>query len=92
MEITPLTLRAMLADAAEIGATNALIKVGELKPWISKAEAYRRYGMRTVNKWIEAGLIKLSKPTPNSVKRHINVQEIEAVNKAYNKPIYNNGN
>ena len=44
MEITPLTLRTMLADAAELGAQTALTNAGLIKPWISKAEAFRLCG------------------------------------------------
>ncbi|GAB1462202.1 hypothetical protein [Pedobacter sp.] len=88
MEITPLTLRRMLADAAELGAQTALANAGVIKPWISKAEAYRRYGERTVKRWLDEDLIKLRASTPSAVKRHINLKEIEEVNKAYNTPIY----
>ncbi|WP_026902962.1 hypothetical protein [Pedobacter glucosidilyticus] len=88
MEITLLTLRNMLADAAEIGAQTALTKAGLIKPWISKAEAFRRYGEKTVKRWIAEGQVKLRYPSINAVKKHINLEEIEAVNKAYNTPIY----
>jgi hypothetical protein len=88
IQLTVLQLRALLSDAAELGATNALIKVGSLKPWISKTEAYRRFGTKTVNRWLIEGLIKLRSSTPNAVKKHINLMEIETVNKAYNTPLY----
>lgn len=89
MQITLLVLRNMLADAAELGAQNALTRAGLIKPWISKADAFRRYGERTVRRWIAEGLVKPCLSTPNAVKKHINLKEIEAINKAYNTPIYN---
>ncbi|MBC7655086.1 MAG: hypothetical protein H7098_11510 [Oligoflexus sp.] len=88
MEITLLTLRSMLADAAELGAQTALTKAGLIKPWISKAEAFRRYGERTVKRWIAEGLVKPCSPSPNAVKKHISLKDIEEVNKAYNTPFY----
>lgn len=78
----------MLADAAELGAQTALTKAGLIKPWISKAEAFRRFGERTVKRWLAEGQVQLRSPSPNAVKKHINLKEIEEVNKAYNTPIY----
>lgn len=90
MQLSPFELRSLLKDASELGAQTALTKAGLIKPWISKSDAYRRYGTCTVNRWLSEGLIKLRTSTPNAVKKHINLKEIEEVNKAYNTPIYQN--
>lgn len=92
MEISTFELRILLKDAAEIGAQAALSKAGILKEWISKAEAYRRYGERTVQRWISEGKVKPRRPSPNAVKAFINLQEIETVNKAFNTPVYQSWN
>jgi len=47
----------MLCTAAEIGAKNALRVMGIDKTQISKAEAYRRYSRRRVDRWVREGKI-----------------------------------
>jgi hypothetical protein len=89
MEISLLVLRNMLADAAELGAKTALKEAGLIKPWITRAEANRRFGEGTVNRWIAEDLIKLRKSDPNSAKKFISIDDIEAVNKAFKTPLYN---
>ncbi|MCY1518618.1 hypothetical protein D9M68_533400 [compost metagenome] len=78
----------LLRDAAEMGAVNALSRAGILKPHMSIAEAKRMYGVRTVDRWIKEGKVKLRLSSPNATKRHIVRSEIEAVAKAVNRPIY----
>lgn len=51
-------LRALLADAAEMGAMKALSQSGALKPYLSKAEAYKIYGRRNIDRWIKENLIE----------------------------------
>lgn len=77
----------MLSDAAEMGAKKALQEAGVLKPWLSKAEAYRKYGERTVKRWITERKIIPKLPSPNSVKKFISREEIEALAKSL-KPLY----
>ena len=67
----------MLATAAEIGASSALINAGITKTQIYKAEAYRRYGRRSIDKWIEQRLILPIQREKNSV--FINVKELDAI-------------
>lgn len=91
MEVTmPQNLLAsLLADAAEMGANNALAKAGLLKPYMSKADAYRKYGTRTVQRWLKEGRIQLKKSSPGATKLMIERSQIEAVEKSTNKPVYN---
>ena len=49
----------LLSKAFEIGYTKAVVDYGDLKPQMSKNEAYQRYGRKTVDRWINEGLIKL---------------------------------
>lgn len=51
-------LHRVLADAFRIGYEKATIDCGNLKPYLSMAEAYRKYGRRVVNGWINEGLIE----------------------------------
>lgn len=50
-------LRQMLSTAAEMGAKNALREMGVDKTQISKAEAYRRYSRRRIDRWVREGKI-----------------------------------
>ncbi len=50
-------LRQMLSTAAEMGAKNALRDMGVDKTQISKAEAYRRYSRRRIDRWVRKGKI-----------------------------------
>ncbi|NQU55164.1 MAG: hypothetical protein HQ522_21815 [Bacteroidetes bacterium] len=47
----------MLSSAANLGAKNALREMGVDKTQISKAEAYRRYSRRRIDRWIKEGKI-----------------------------------
>jgi len=91
MEVTmpQYLLASLLKDAAEMGATNALTQAGLLKPFMSIAEAKRKYGARTLQRWIKEGKIKLRKESPASIKFKILRSEIDALEKASSKPIYN---
>lgn len=57
IQLQELQLRQMLSTAAEIGAKNALRIMGVDKSQVSKAEAYRRYSRRRVDRWVREGKI-----------------------------------
>ena len=61
MELEIYELKNLLADAAEIGATKALVKVGALSETVSRREAYRQYGEGVVKRWIEEGILEVRK-------------------------------
>ena len=56
-QIDEFQLRQMLSSAANLGAKNALREMGVDKTQISKAEAYRRYSRRRVDRWVKEGKI-----------------------------------
>lgn len=62
-------LAQMLQGAAELGGIVALTEVGQLRPYLSKAEAYRKYGRGVVDNWIAEGVITEKQDTPNSKVR-----------------------
>jgi len=57
VELHEFQLRQMLSTAAEMGAKNALREMGVDKTQISKAEAYRRYSRRRIDRWVKEGKI-----------------------------------
>lgn len=53
-------LREIMEKASFLGATQALVSVNKIPQYISKAEAYRRFGgRRKVEKWIVEGILKV---------------------------------
>lgn len=83
MEITLTisSLRMILSYAAELGAKSALTKTGHLKPYLKKSEAFRKFGRKNVEKWIELKLITPRKDGNHSATWRIDFLEIEALGK-----------
>ncbi|MEN5196964.1 hypothetical protein [Sphingobacterium faecium] len=80
--LTPLQLQTLLRDAAEMGAKSVLTETGQIKPYLKRAAAFRRYGRKNVQHWIGLGLIASGKKKPTSKSWRIGRMEIEAVNKS----------
>ncbi len=59
-------LAQMLQGAAELGGIVALTEVGKLKPYLSKAEAYRKYGRGKVDNWIKMGAVEEHQDFPGA--------------------------
>ncbi len=83
-------LRDILTDAAKLGATAALAGAGLLKPYLSKAEAYRLYGRYKVDKWIRMQMVSVNQDLGNNDKGRIDRVEIEAVASSQNLATYIN--
>lgn len=62
-------LAQMLQGAAELGGIVALTEVGQLKPYLSKSEAYRKYGRGVVDGWISEGVVDEHQDGPNTKVR-----------------------
>lgn len=75
-QIHEFQLRQMLSSAANLGAKNALREMGVDKTQISKAEAYRRYSRRRIDRWIKEGKIT---PIKSKVSVMFNSSELEAI-------------
>ncbi len=71
-------LQQMLNTAAELGASNVLVELGLNKTKITKAEAYRRYTRRLIDKWVRE-----CKVTPVKIEGTtlLDVKELELVSK-----------
>jgi hypothetical protein len=79
MEIELHELKTLLQDAAEMGAKKALSEIGLAKTYLNKAECYRMYGRRNVDKWIEQGTLR---PVKQGKSSRYNRSEIEAISKS----------
>ena len=73
----------LLQAGAELGAIIALIKVGKLKPYITKAEAYRLYGRKNIERWLDEGLLTPRKDGYHSAGWRIDRLEAELIVKAH---------
>lgn len=81
-------LTELLEQAAEMGAKHALIQNGLLKPYLKKSEAYRQYGRRNVEHWIDDGLVNPRKDGDHSAAWRLDRLELEAIAKSDELIIY----
>ena len=88
--ITEIEYRNALIDAAEVGATKALMDAGALKPYLKLREAQRLYGKAVVNRWISEGLITTIKDGERTASVRIDRLEIQTVAKTCNMATYQN--
>ena len=82
MQLTTFQIHQIFRTAAELGAVIALVKAGKLKPYLTKAEAFRFYDRKNVERWIREGLVKARKDGDNSAAWRIDRIEIETIVKA----------
>ncbi|MEH3115735.1 hypothetical protein [Pedobacter terrae] len=82
IQISIYILEKLLEEAAEMGGRVALSRIGKLKPYLKKAEAFRLYGRRNVERWIAKGLVTARKDGSHSASWRIEWLEIESVSKA----------
>jgi hypothetical protein len=71
-----------LLAAAELGALKALITTGQLKPYLKKSEAFRRYGRKNVEHWISQGLLTPRKDGGHSAGWRIDRLEAAIIDQA----------
>lgn len=69
----------VIQDIVKITTHKVLIETGQLKPFISQNEAFRRYGRTTVERWIKEGLVKLIKDGDKNCDKRIDRVQIESV-------------
>jgi hypothetical protein len=77
----PHILTRVIDAAAELGAIQALVQTGQLKPYLKKAEAFRLYGRKQVEHWIAEGAITLRKDGDHSAAWRIDRMEVEVLAK-----------
>ena len=82
-QISTRQLQLFFQSAAELGAIAALMSTGKIKPYLKKAEAFRLYGRKNIEHWIDQGLITPRKDGDHSACWRIDRLEAEALDKAY---------
>lgn len=86
--LTSHQLQLLLQDAAEMGAIQALSKIGKVRPYLKKSQAFRRYGRKNVEYWIALGLITPRKDGGNSATWRIDRLVAEALSKSHDAMRY----
>ena len=87
-ELSQMELSNMLTEAAEMGAKRAYIHLGIIKPYMSKAEAFKMYGRANVDRWIKENLIVPIKDGNYSAKLRLDRIKLEMVSKTANRHTY----
>jgi hypothetical protein len=72
----------LLQTGAELGAMIALIKTGKIKPYITKAQAFRLHGRKNIECWLNEGLLTTRKDGDHSAAWRIDRLELELIVKA----------
>ncbi|WP_139125753.1 MerR family transcriptional regulator [Arcticibacter eurypsychrophilus] len=72
-------LRALMVDAAEVGAKKAITDLGISKPFISKAEACKLFGRATVENWMNKKLIQPQRDQSGKFTYRISRLELDAL-------------
>ncbi len=78
-QLSPVVIERLLKCGAELGAIKALTEAGKLKPYLKKAEAFRLYGRKQVEHWINDGLITPRKDGDHSAAWRICRLEIASI-------------
>ncbi len=79
IDCTPGQFQELIANAVNIGYQKALVENGQLKAYLSKADAYRKYGRRQVDRWIREKLVTKVKDGTNSSSIRLDRTELETV-------------
>ena len=74
IELAPYQLKALLEDCAKLATLRTLCELGKLKPYLSKSEAYKKYGRGVVDRWIQETLII---PIQDGIKTTIRLDRLE---------------
>ena len=75
----PYVLQEIINESAAMGTIIALVATGVIKPYLKKAEAFRKFGRYRVEQWIESGVITIRKDGSRSAAWRIDRLEIEAL-------------
>lgn len=67
------------------GYKKCLEDAGKLKPYISQAQAYAKYGRVVVDRWVNEGLITVIKDGANNCRCRINREQIELIAETSNR-------
>jgi len=73
------SLKLLINYAAELAAKRVLCATGRLRPYMTKAEAFRLCGRSNVEHWIDSGLMAPRKDGNHSSTWRIDRMELESI-------------
>lgn len=79
IQLERLELKNLISEAVAIGVKKALTDPSLNKKYLSKNQAYQKYGRRLVDRWIKEKLIKEIKDGDKSHKIRLDALELEKV-------------
>ncbi len=81
-------LQKLMVDCVELGTMKTLVEMNILKPFLSKREAYKKYGRGTVDRWIREGNLKAVKDGSTSSSIRLDRMKLEVLSKASTRHTY----
>lgn len=81
IQLTENQLEMIIKDASEMGALHALAKLGRIKLYLNKSQAYRLHGKKNVEDWIAQNLITPIKDGQMSTCWRMSRLELDLVSK-----------
>ncbi|MDB5133425.1 MAG: hypothetical protein JWP37_28 [Mucilaginibacter sp.] len=78
----------LLTDAAELGAKQMAINSGLTPPFLSASQAYKTYGRKLVERWVEEKLITPCKDGDKNHNLRYDSMRLQALAKSSNRIAY----
>ena len=79
IQLERLELKNLISEAVAIGVRKALTDTTPNKKYLSKNQAYQKYGRRLIDRWIKESLIKEIKDGDRSHKIRLDAIELEKI-------------
>ena len=83
-----LELKNLLSEAIFLGIQEYQSQFGNMPKYLSKNQAYQKYGRKIVDRWIKEGLIKELKDGDKQYKIRLDRLELEKVAAFSNRPSF----
>lgn len=77
-----------VALGVKIGYDRCLADHGKLNPYVSLSYAQKKYGRKTINRWINEGLLEVIKDGENNCRCRLGRERLEMVAATSNSDIW----
>jgi hypothetical protein len=82
MEVSIALLQQVANESAQLGALSAMIRLGAIKPYLNKTQAFKIYGRSKVESWLKDGHIRLIKDGDHSAAWRLDRIQLDTLEKA----------
>jgi len=80
--ITDFQLSYILEQATGLASIETMIRLGHIKSYVSKSEAFRLYGRNNILTWVDQGLIRPIKDGQHSAVYRMERLDLEAISRS----------